>query len=380
MTKSNFHLCVLGRDRPTEREWIEEIRQFRKGFPGAFGGLPTPAGEELSSLILVDAARPGWQDWVQGVDPAGKSIVLVLEEEQLLPSGSDLSLVNDLLVYPFRVAELLSVVRHHHERKASDALLEEARNSRRDLVEAGQVLEQIVRARTPRRYSGIKGMQIMAKHLSGLKPGGDYFDVFESEKKDRINLLLVDSSSYGVSAAILGMILSCSARMANDQQISTADWVRNLYEELRLTLGEQGHFSLFFGRINRKDFSLHYQLFGSVESFIMDRDGAVRRLAKSGEAISNRSVPGPTEERVVQLNPKERLILLSDGFVRGAGGEFQLDRVFRERRDEEPFSLVQELSYQIQSKLGEGETFPGEDCSAIVIDIENRVLRLAPAG
>lgn len=380
MTKPKFHFSILGRDRMTEQLWIEELRTLQRGLGGALGGAPTGAGEVLSNLILIDASRPGWQQWLESVDPAGKSVILVLDEEAGLPAGTDIQQVSDLLVHPFRIPGLLSVVKHHHERIRADELLAEAVAAERDLVDANATLERILQAKTPKRYSGIKGLQIMSKHLSGLKPGGDYFDVFESDKKDFVNLLLVDSSSYGVSAAILGMILSCSARMANDHQVTTSQWVRNIYEELRLTLGEQGHFSMFFGRLNRRDFSLHYQLFGSVECFVVDQTGTSKKLERSGEAISNRHVPSESEEKILKLQPKDRMVLLSDGFVKGIGGEFQLDRVFRERLEREPFALVNELAFLIKSRLNEGETFPGEDCSAIVIDVEKRVLRLAPTG
>jgi hypothetical protein len=380
MSNQKTQISILGRDRETEQQWIREIRSLQNGLGAALGGAPFSIREGISELILIDARRTGWEGWLESIDGAGKSFVLVIEEEDLLPTGRSLAAIHDLLVHPFRMAELLSIVRHHHERQHAQALLLEAQAAERDLAEANATLERIVQAKTPRRYSGIKGLQIMAKHLSGLKPGGDYFDVFESDKKDLVNFLLVDSSSYGVSAAILGMILSCSARMANDHQVSTSQWIRNIYEELRLPLGDAGHFSMFLGRLNRRDFSLHYQLFGSVEGFIMDRDGICKRLEKSGEAVSNRSVPNEVEERVIRLQPKERLILLSDGFVKGVGGEYHLDEVFRDRSNREPFSLVNELSFMIKSRLQEGETFPGEDCSAIVIDVENRVLRLAPTG
>ncbi len=380
MNKPQFHFSILGRDRETEQHWINEIKVFQRGLGGALGGAPTPAGEILSNLILIDSARPGWQQWLESVDRSGKSIVLVLEDEDGLPEGKDVGLVSDLLVHPFRIPELLSVVKHHHERIRAEELLAEAVSAERDLVEANVTLERILQAKTPKRYSGIKGLQIMSKHLSGLKPGGDYFDVFESDKKDFVNFLLVDSSSYGVSAAILGMILSCSARMANDHQVTPSQWVRNIYEELRLTLGDQGHFSMFFGRLNRRDFSLHYQLFGSVEGFVVDPGGISKKLERNGEAISNRHIPAESEEKILKLQPKDRLILLSDGFVKGVGGEFHLDRVFRDRLEREPFALVNELAFLIKSRLNEGETFPGEDCSAIVIDVEKRVLRLAPTG
>jgi serine phosphatase RsbU (regulator of sigma subunit) len=220
----------------------------------------------------------------------------------------------------------------------------------------------------------------MSKHLSGMKPGGDYFDVFESEKKDFANFLLVDSSSYGVSAALLGVLLSSSAKLSGSQPVSPFQWIRTIHEELKATLGEEGHFSIFLGRLNRRDFSLHYQLYGSIEVFLVNREGMSTALEKNGDPIDSRFDAGSEGEKVVVLQPKDRLVLLSDGFVAGSGGRSRLTGLFKEKLEQDPFSLVTELAFQIKSQLSPGETFPGEDCSAIVIDIEGRVLRLAPTG
>jgi hypothetical protein len=147
-----------------------------------------------------------------------------------------------------------------------------------------------------------------------------------------------------------------------------------------VTLGEGGHFSVFFGRLSRKVFSLHYQMYGSVEAFVVEKDGVTHPLQKNGNQIDSQNAPIDGTEKVVSLNPKDRLVLLSDGFVNGVGGHFQIQKLFEERIEQEPFALVNELSFQIKSKLTHGETFPGEDCSAIVVDVDHRVLRLAPAS
>ena len=164
-----------------------------------------------------------------------------------------------------------------------------------------------------------------------------------------MNFLLVDSSSYGISAAFLGMILSSSARMANDSSVSTSAWVKAIYGELKATLGEEGHFSVFFGRLNRRDFTLHYQLFGSIEAYCVRPDGTCFTLEKNGKAVSSRSGPSSDEEHVVSLAPRERIVLLSDGFVKGVGGEFALHQVFQGRLKDEPFAVVNDLSFQNNS-------------------------------
>ena len=380
MHKKGTNFCCLTKNTETLSLWIRELTILKQGLGSAINGSISGIETELAPIILVDAKKENWQASIRDLDREDKSVVLVIDEKDFLPNSADLKHVDDLLVYPFRMAEVLSVHRHHHFRQAQHALMTEVKEVEASMSDANQVLERIVQAKTPKRHQGIKGIQVMSRHLSGLKPGGDYFDIFESDKKDFVNLLLVDSSNYGISAAFLGMILSSSARIANDAQLSTSDWVKTIYQELKVTLGEQGHFSVFFGRINRRDFSLHYQLFGSIEAFKVEKEGQSHRLNKHGLAISDQQAPAEAKEEVIQLNPKDRLVLLSDGFVNGVGGEFRLQKIFSEKLEQEPFALVNELSFQIKSKLSPGETFPGEDCSAIVIDVENRVLRLAPTG
>ena len=363
---------LLGRDEKTTHFWTAELKTLQNGVGGALN--------DFSKIVFVDAHREDWEEEVAKINRETHSVVLILEEGDFLPQAKAIQAADDLLVYPFRIAEVLSVYKHHQVRASQAEVFAEVKLAQEDVANANGMLERILYAKSPKRYTNLKGLQVMSKHLSGLKPGGDYFDVFESQKKDFVNLLLVDSSTYGISAAFLGLILSSSARIANDAALSTADWVKTIFEELKVTLGDQGHFSVFFGRLNRKDFSLHYQLYGTIEAYVVDKEGSCQVMQKNGKRISGASAPADGFEKVITLNPKDRLVLLSDGFVNGIGGEFHLQELFQARLNQEPFALVNELSYQIKSKLSPGETFPGEDCSAIVIDIDQRVLRLAPTG
>jgi len=364
---------VFARDAETENSWVREIRKYQKMVGKALGKDVYHSKEALGEIWLIDARKEGWQAWLEHQDHEGRTFLLVIEESELLPDVRDLKWVDDMIVSPFRLVELLSKYRAHLGRK-------EVRMAQQDLDHANEVLERILAAKTPRRFHSMKGLRVSSKHLSGLKPGGDYFDLFESDKKDYVNILLADSSSYGLSSVLLGMILSNSAKIANETQLRTSDWIQSIYADLKTALGEKENLSLFFGRLNRKDFSLHYQMFGSVEAFRVSQDGHCSAFEKHGDKINGLEPPKKTEESVMVLSPKDRLVLLSDGFVGGIGGDKFLHQMFRKQIDKDPFMLVNELSFRIKTKLVDGETFPGEDCSAIVIDIENRILRLAPTG
>jgi hypothetical protein len=361
----------LTADVKREKQFQAELQTLTKGMPHVFEAWP---------VLWVDAKMPFWGPALDKVDTAGKTVILILEEGAHLPNPADLDRVDDLIVFPFRLAELISKVKAAHTRKANQELKHEVAVTYEQFSNAAQVLENILEAKSPRRFEGLKGLNVMSRHLTGLKPGGDYFDIFESEKREFVNILLCDSSSYGLSSALLGTLLSSSAKIASDANMNPSDWIHAIYQELKATLGEKEHLSLFFGRLYRRDFTLSYQLFGSVEAFLVGPDHAGQALEKTGGKITGQQLPGDGAQKKVHLSPKDRLVLMSDGFVKGSGGEFNLHQLFKNKQGQDPFRLVNELAFQIKSKLVPGETFPGEDCSAIVIDIEQNILRLAPVG
>lgn len=334
-------------------------------------------GDSERGMLLVDSTCQGSEERIQKDRESGDSVILVLDESEMLPRPEDLECVDDILVYPFRPAEVLSKVRGHFLRQDAELLRRETQAVSQRLIAGNEKLEEMLRAKSPRNFSGIKGFNVMSRHLTGLKPGGDYFDVFETRDRKHINFLLADSSSYGVSSALLGAILTSSAKIASDAQMSTGQWVKAIYEELKASLEPSEHLSIFFGRINRRDFSFKYQLFGSIEAFVVEQSGVAHHLKKHGGTIGHEGAPSESNETEIRLDAKDRIVLLSDGFVDGVGGSFEVEKVFQEKLKEDPFYLVNELAFRIKSKLAEGETFPGEDCSAIVIDVDERVLRLA---
>jgi hypothetical protein len=364
---------IFARDAETEKQWVQQIRQFQKLAGTALGDRVQGSGGEIGEIWLIDSQRKGWQDWLETQDRKGRSYILVVEEGAFLPDGRSLELTDDLLSAPFRMVDLLSSCRSHFVKLEVDV-------AQSEMDRANEVLERILLAKSPKRFQAMKGLNVSSKHLTGLKPGGDYFDLFESESRDYVNILLADSSSYGLSSVLLGMVLSNSAKIANESQLRSSDWIQTIYSDLKTALGQKESLSLFFGRLNRRDFTLHYQLYGSIEAFRISREGECEGFAKQGGKITADRPPVHHEESVIVLNPRDRLVLLSDGFVEGVGGDQYLKRIFHNQIDRDPALLVNELSFRIKSKLVDGETFPGEDCSAIVIDIQNRVLRLAPTG
>lgn len=361
----------LAENKKKESLLKAELETFARSLPHVFQDW---------KVLWVDGTFTGWHQVLQSIDRQGKQVILILDEEAELPNPQELDLVDDLVVRPFRLPELISKVKSSWTRQTVTELKREVATTYEQFTQAAEILERHIQAKSPKRFEGLRGLNIVSRHLTGLKPGGDYFDVYESDQKDFVNFLLCDSSSYGLSSALLGMLLSSSAKLASDAKMSPSHWIQVMVGELKEQLGQKEHLNLFFGRLNRRDFTLQYQLWGSIEVVLMGEGGEIQTLEKTGGRITGMGLPAEVQEKTVRLNPKDRIILMSDGFVKGVGGEFQLHQLFKKKRQQDPFQVVQELTYQIKSRLVPGETFPGEDCSAIVIDVESKILRLAPVG
>jgi hypothetical protein len=84
----------------------------------------------------------------------------------------------------------------------------------------------------------------------------------------------------------------------------------------------------------------------------------------------------------VRLEPEDRVLLLSDGWIESIGitmPEFVEQDL---KRIADPQKFINEFSYRLQSSLSaqnsdEEDAMPPQDCSVIIVDIEKNILRLA---
>src|SRR5438552_2355750 len=96
MEKRRTDICCLAVDSETLSLWIQELNVLRQGLGGAFSGMISDVDSGIAPIVLVDARKEGWQTWVQGLEREGKSIVLVVQENDFLPNPADLKHVDDL--------------------------------------------------------------------------------------------------------------------------------------------------------------------------------------------------------------------------------------------------------------------------------------------
>ena len=156
-----------------------------------------------------------------------------------------------------------------------------------------------------------------------------------------------------------------------------ADTVAKIYEELALTIGPKDKVSLFFGKISRKDWTLRYLNLGSSRGFYAPKGQPYVELRAHGGPLTQQVQALSKDEGSVVLHPGDRLMLLSDGFYEGVGGEKTCLSILNEFRDKQAVDTLNELTFRVKSTLEKPDDFPSQDCSAMTFEFEGPLLRLA---
>jgi len=337
--------------------------------------------EKLGQVLLLDSQIENLEEVINSIDRKDRAFILLLEENEPMPALFFERKVDSVLVYPFRAAEVLGVLKIYEQvllweevsqlNHSFSGLIEQ-------LHEDLKLAERLQKLRLPRRFADIKGFQIQSRYLAGMKSGGEYFDLNDAEQKGQISLLLTDSSSYGLSSALLSVLMRVASKIAVGQNTHFSNFytVKSIYDEILLTLSEKDELSLLFGNISKTDLAFNYLNLGNGKVFHSKKGENFRVLPSQGGVITRKSGLPETQDLTVQLAPDDRLVLLSDGFIEAAGGDQNSAVLLNKFRNTEPADTLNELVYQVKSKLPSDDEMPDQDCTGIVVDINSNIIRL----
>jgi hypothetical protein len=311
--------------------------------------------------------------------------VVICPEGESLPVLLSDGLVDDLISYPIRRVDMFRLLATHEQAKAFKAIESSTKalpvlikQIEKDLALAEKVQRRFIKEKFP----PIAGISIKSKYLSGLKAGGDYFDIQEIEGTPLAVLLMADASSYSVSTALLSAVLESSSSWAklslNDPEPTFARLLVGPYEKMK----EKDHLHFFCGVLNRKTMQLRYVLHGDIRLGVSGDSSGVRWLEERNPVLRKDSAFGSFEELL--LEPGHRLLLASDGWENclGSNAGSVFGPLFS--KEKEPMALMTDLLFRLRKKVGEGEEedeedeipLPSEDCSLLLLDVGRNVLRL----
>ncbi|HRK08664.1 MAG TPA: SpoIIE family protein phosphatase [Pseudobdellovibrionaceae bacterium] len=253
----------------------------------------------------------------------------------------------------------------------------------------GQVAEDLKMAAAiqkvliPTEFPNIPGFEFSSKFVPSPISGGDYFDIFEHEDRMRFGLVMAASSGYGMSSLLLSVLLKMTSSLEAKRGTAPEQVLLTLGQEMAPSLSEKDSASIFYAVVDRRTLEMHYTNVGRVFGGVLRAaTGKFERLNSEDAALSAATATSPRPRHTLQLEARDRLFLATPGVAatKAANGEILgEERVFKAMLAA-PRSGVHdwrnELLYQVEKHRGEIDL--PQDVTVMVIEVKDRLIRLAP--
>lgn len=240
------------------------------------------------------------------------------------------------------------------------------------------LLKKIQKVLTPTEIPNIPGFEFSRKFVYGSRYGGDYFDIFEHEDKMKFGVLLSSSSGYAMSALFLSLILKVSHLMEAKKGLSPEKVLEQIGAELKTTANPKDETQAFYGVIDRRDLTLNFCAVGRIKGFIQGGGKPLQMISSDSPALGSSASP-VFKSASVELEPKSRIVLVSDGILevlstdqisqclQKLGGSSHIQASVHDVRNE----------ILLQCQLVSGADTPLRDQTVVVIEVKDRVIKLA---
>jgi serine phosphatase RsbU (regulator of sigma subunit) len=244
-----------------------------------------------------------------------------------------------------------------------------ARAQRRKHPKAAAEIQQSL---LPPRIMGVTGGQVAGNVLPSYEVAGDWFDVVENA--DGIWLSVADglggSTPATASSAVALGALRASRR--SDGTISEALMV--MHRTLKEMPGPRAEMSAVIAHWDPATHELRIANCGHVPPIVLRRSDKVERLrVAEGRGLGGRSRPTPAE-RSTQLEPGDRLLMVSDGVMAGGEGKAGLrmdgvtEAAFRSERRTAPDTVRRVHTAVLEATDGELSDDATALCLAVTDD------------
>lgn len=244
-----------------------------------------------------------------------------------------------------------------------------------------ELMQMIQKALVPTEIPKITGFEFSTKFVSGTEVGGDYFDIFEHDDRVRFGIIASSASGQGVSALLLSILLEFTRQMEARFGSEPDEVVGKIAQRLVANMKANSRVDLFYGLLDRRNHEFSFCRMGEVIALRYDYDGkSLELLEPTGGPIVETYTSTRSSQSLI-LNPRDRLIICTKGVIEEKSslgecyGEERLFEVVLKSISKETHGLRNEILFQLQQFSGQAE--PQRDMSVIVVDVKDRVIRLA---
>jgi len=306
-------------------------------------------------------------------------LVVVSADGNQVPDAFQSGEVDELLSLPLRPADVFALFRRlksHSEIRHLAESQGKLHAALERLESDVNIAEQLQKAVLPIRFPEIRGFKVRQRYLAGLR-GGDWFDIAETRDGSALHIVLSDGSSSGLSSSVGAALTRVAMRVSLETSRDPLLTVRALHSELQSVMGEKHRVGLLYGVISRADLKLRYVSLGQARWLYQVAGGGFEFLKSHGELIRKGSeLPSDLQAGEVDLSPQDRLILVSDGFLEGLGGEDVALQSLEEWKTRSLEDVLNDWAWKLRRGLSD-EELPPQECSALGLEVDSRVIRLA---
>jgi sigma-B regulation protein RsbU (phosphoserine phosphatase) len=229
-----------------------------------------------------------------------------------------------------------------------------------------QMARQVQASLLPTETPQLPGWEFVAHWMPARQVAGDYFD-FILEPNGQLGMVVADVSDKGMPAALFMALTRSIVRASLDATLSPRERIQRA-NRLICADAQSGMFvTLFYACLDATRNQLTYVNGGHNPPlfFRMGKragQGALSRLARTGMALGV-DAEASYEERTLDLNPGDFLVLYTDGVtdaLNANGQSFDMDRLERvalENRDRSAADISAALENAIQVFIGDAPLF-----------------------
>lgn len=238
--------------------------------------------------------------------------------------------------------------------------------------------ENIQRAMLPKFSPQIPGINISAKYIPAMGVGGDYYDIFEFGDKRRFGIILCDSQTHGMAAALLSILIKLRLEEMKDRFSDTSHFLQFLNREFHANYHKDiSSLTLLYGIMDRVTLTFQYTVAGSLQPFLFRSTRTVPVPRSSAPPLGEMD-HFTFQEHKITLKPGDSLLLHTDGLndiLEGDPAAYLSKHLFS--KDAAPDPLV--IQNTIMGKLDQftSKTPLKQDITFLHFFIDERAMYLA---
>ena len=324
----------------------------------------SPIRDWMSPYPYTIHPDAGWEEAVASLERLRVRHLPVVENGKLV------GIVTTRALMAHRADHLNQIVgeRTRELKHANDALLARDAEVTHYMKAAARLQKRLVLPQAPADWPEVA----WATHYSPLDPlGGDLYG-FARPDEDHLGVLIADASGHGIPAAMVAIMTRLAFVEASRGTSSPGEVLAAMNHRL-LDLADERFVTAFYAVLDRKSRRLTYANAGHpFPIWFSARTGKATELPARGFLLGVMAEEMYTE-RVVDLEPGDRLVLFTDGVAdcRDDRGEsFGVDRV-RDLLPSLAGGTAGQISDGYEKALSDyrGDTKPIDDMTLVVAEI-----------